>query len=276
VLLDHVTIAGSNLEAMQRAFAGAGIPTIYGGAHANGITHMALAGFADGSYIELIAPVRRFEGGPGMMAGWGKFMAADAGVCAWAVRAKDIEGEVARLRGQGIEVHGPEPGGRKTVAGKDLQWLTATSGPGAAGAVLPFMIEDHTPREWRVPASPELQAAGLLGIAQVVIAVRELEPAVALLRRAYEWAEPEIEKQVGFGMRLRGARFAESPVLVVSAVGSAWERLERFGDCPVGVLVRAQSLESACSRLELSESGRWFGRRVAWVERCGAWVGVVE
>ena len=61
--IDHVTIAGPRLEAMQAAFAGLGFTTDYGGPHSNGITHMALLGFRDGSYIELISSLE-----PGRMA----------------------------------------------------------------------------------------------------------------------------------------------------------------------------------------------------------------
>ena len=47
--IDHVTIAGSDLSKMRDAFASLGLVSEYGGAHSNGITHMALLGFEDGS-----------------------------------------------------------------------------------------------------------------------------------------------------------------------------------------------------------------------------------
>ena len=56
--LDHVTIAGSSLDRLRDAFARIGLATEYGGAHANGVTHMALLGFDDGSYIELASTVK--------------------------------------------------------------------------------------------------------------------------------------------------------------------------------------------------------------------------
>src|SRR5262249_30450051 len=68
-----------------RAFAEVGLKTDYGGPPANGVIHMALLGFEDGSYLELIAPQK-----PGAVEGsdWAKFMAANAGACAWAVRVR--------------------------------------------------------------------------------------------------------------------------------------------------------------------------------------------
>jgi hypothetical protein len=51
---------------------------------------MALVGFEDGSYLELIAPQRAgaVEGSD-----WAKLMAANAGACAWAVAVADIKSE---------------------------------------------------------------------------------------------------------------------------------------------------------------------------------------
>ena len=53
--IDHVTIAGSDLKALQAGLERVGIATTYGGAHANGVTEMALVSFPDGSYLEAIA-----------------------------------------------------------------------------------------------------------------------------------------------------------------------------------------------------------------------------
>ena len=52
-----------------------------GGPHGNGVTQMALVGFDDQSYLELIAPVKS-----GVTEGsdWARFMSGDAGACAWA------------------------------------------------------------------------------------------------------------------------------------------------------------------------------------------------
>ena len=55
--IDHVTVCGRDLDRMRQSFAERGLATEYGGPHANGLTHMALAGFDDGSYLELIAPL---------------------------------------------------------------------------------------------------------------------------------------------------------------------------------------------------------------------------
>jgi hypothetical protein len=53
--VDHVTIAGRDLKQLQSQFAATGILSEYGGKHSNGLTEMAIASFADGSYLEFIA-----------------------------------------------------------------------------------------------------------------------------------------------------------------------------------------------------------------------------
>jgi hypothetical protein len=47
--IDHVTVAGADLRRMQAALVDLGIETVYGGAHHDGVTEMALVSFPDGS-----------------------------------------------------------------------------------------------------------------------------------------------------------------------------------------------------------------------------------
>ncbi len=191
--IDHVTFCGSSLEELRKAFADAGLVTEYGGPHANGVTHMDLLGFQDGSYLELIAPMSR-EAGSGMMAGWSQLMNADAGACAWAIRVANIQEEVNRLGAAGIPVTTPERGGRTKMDGTALRWRTAAVGPGAAGALLPFMIQDETSRELRIQPSPGIGGTGLSGVAIVILGVLDLDAAIALFRKAYGWDAPSSRK----------------------------------------------------------------------------------
>ena len=56
IKVDHASVCGSNLSTLQDAFASVGLAADFGGPHAHGGTQMALLGFDDGSYLELIAP----------------------------------------------------------------------------------------------------------------------------------------------------------------------------------------------------------------------------
>ena len=53
--IDHVTVAGSDIRKLQAGLAAIGIPSLYGGAHLNNTTEMALAPLPDGAYLELMA-----------------------------------------------------------------------------------------------------------------------------------------------------------------------------------------------------------------------------
>src|SRR5882724_1591916 len=83
--IDHVTIAGTDLNAMRNAFSETThIPTEYGGPHANHATEMALASFPDGSYLELMAIQPKADHDAVSAQPWNKFLRNNAGPCAFA------------------------------------------------------------------------------------------------------------------------------------------------------------------------------------------------
>jgi len=260
--LDHVSICGSNLDALRRAFTEVGLTPDFGGPHGNGITQMALVGFDDGSYIELIAPVKS-----GVTEGsdWGKFMAGDAGTCAWAVGTNVLLQQVDQLKKTGIAVTAPERGSRKRPDGMSVEWMTANVGPGTPGATLPFMIEDETPRAWRVQTSASVQGAPVTGVENVVLGVNNLDASIALFRKAYGWAEPLVETQKDFG---KLAYFPGEPVILAAPSGGGWlsDRLGKLGETPVAILLGARDFPAAVKKYKLSGTKSWFGQKVAWFD----------
>src|SRR5437868_8690944 len=193
--IDHASVCGSNLDNLRQAFASVGLTTDYGGPHSSGGTHMALLGFDDGSYLELIAPqTPAADSSP-----WSKFMSADAGPCAWAVEPKDIDAEVQRLKATAATVTGPDSGTRKRPDGMNIEWQIANVGSGTPGSVLPFLIQDRTPRQWRVAPSASVQGSPVSGVEIVVIAVNDLNSAITVFRKTYNWAEPITEDHGEFG-----------------------------------------------------------------------------
>ncbi len=131
--IDHVTVAGKNVEAMRKALRDAGLPSEYGGPHSNHATEMALTSFPDGSYLELIAIQPKAD--PAALAAhyWHKFMEADAGPCAWAIRPADLRAEVERLRKAGVAVTRPSQEWtqasrrRASSIGRPLRWVRPTA-----------------------------------------------------------------------------------------------------------------------------------------------------
>jgi hypothetical protein len=259
--LDHASICGSNLDGLRQAFIDVGLTPDFGGPHGNGVTQMAFIGFDDQSYLELIAPVKA-----GVTEGteWGRFMTGDAGPCAWAVGTNVLLQEVDRLKKAGIPVTAPQRGSRKRPDGMSVEWTTADVGSGTPGSMLPFIIEDQTPREWRVQTSESVKGAPVSGIENVVLGVNNLDAAIALFRKAYGWSEPLIENQKDFG---KLAYFPGEPVILAASSGG-WlsDRLGKFGDAPVAYLLGTRDFAAADKKYKLSGTKTWFGQKVAWFD----------
>ncbi|MGO8984092.1 MAG: VOC family protein [Terriglobales bacterium] len=258
--LDHVSVCGSDLDALQRDFTDVGLTPEAGDPHGNGVTQMALIGFDDGTYVELIAPIKA-----GVTAGsdWAKFLSADAMTCAWAVGSNVLLQEVDRLKKAGIAVGNPAAGSRKRPDGMSIEWKKADVGPGTPGSVLPFMIEDETPRAWRVQTSASVKGSPLTGVESVIVAVSNLDASIALFRKAYGWSDPIVESQKEFG---KLAYFPGEPVILASGAGWVAERVSKFGEGPVGYLLAVHDFAAASKKYRLSGSKTWFGQRVAWFD----------
>ena len=260
--LDHASICGSNLDTLRQALTDVGLTADLGGPHGNGITQMAMIGFDDATYIELIAPIK-----PGVSAGsdWAKFMADDAVTCAWAVGTNVLLEEVDRLKKAGIPVTTPERGSRKRPDGMSIEWMTANVGNGTPGSTLPFVIEDQTPRAWRVQTSASVQGAPVSGVESVVLGVNNLDASIALFRKAYGWAAPLTETQKDFG---KLAYFPGEPVILAAPSGGGWlsDRLANYGEAPVAYLLAARDFAAATKKYKLSGTKTWFGQRVAWFD----------
>jgi hypothetical protein len=260
--LDHVSVCGSNLDTLRQTFTDVGMTADLGGPHGNGVTQMASIGFDDASYIELIAPIK-----PGVTAGsgWAKFMSEDVVACAWAVGTNVLLQEVDRLKKAGIPVKGPERGSRKRPDGMSIEWMTADVGTGTPGSTLPFIIEDETPRVWRVQTSASVKGAPVSGIENVVLGVNNLDASIALFRKAYGWAEPITETQKDIG---KLAYFPGEPVILAAPSNGGWlsDRLGKFGESPVAYLLSTRDFAAAGKKYRLSGTKTWFGQKVAWFD----------
>ena len=266
--IDHVTLACSELESLRAALAELGLATTYGGAHANGVTHMAARGLADGTYLELISRLP----GPAASADrgwWPRAIESDAGPCAWSLACDDAAAEAARVARLGVSVSGPHAHQRTRPDGAVVRWEMVFLGDGEPGSLLPFAIQDRTPRPLRVPAAPTgSSAAGLpTGIAQVVVAVTDMPAAIELFRRVYALDAPSTGHSPRLGADL--ACFSGQPLsLAVPASSSGWlaQRLARHGSGPCAFLLGTENLEAADGRHALFPAEPWPGRRVAWFE----------
>ena len=267
--IDHVTVAAVTLAALEQQLASVGIQTEFGGAHTNHATEMAIAGFRDGSYLELIARQKDFD--PDMLAKhpWAKFIEGNAGPCAWAVRPKDYDAEVSRLKSAGIAVQ-TNDGGRKRPDGVALQWQTASLGDDLTGTFFPFLIHDVTARDRRAFPSGKASNRDIAGVLRVVIAVRKLDDALARLQKAYPGLpRPLRQLDKKFGAEL--AWIADTPIVLAAPIGGSWvgDRIEKFGEGPVAfVLSSRKKIKGGAWFAET-----WFGRDISWFDpqKLGGW-----
>ncbi|RKS75172.1 glyoxalase-like protein [Haloarcula quadrata] len=230
--IDHVTIAATDLEQLQTAAAEAGLPTEYGGEHSNGVTHMAVTGFQDGSYIEYISAFDKTAISPW----WHVPIQKGGGSCAWAIRVDDIEAVSLRLRERDVTVDGPDSYQRVREDGTRVEWQLASLGGGDPGKTLPFLIEDETPRSERITPTADLTDHPLTGIERVVLAVSNLEHATARFETAFGLNSPQY---VDDSLPAEVADFPGTPVILAEPDNSGWlrERLDRFGPLPVAYLL---------------------------------------
>lgn len=146
LMLDHIVIATPNLAQATQAFTDAGFTVRAGGTHANGATHNALIGLADGTYLELLAHTGE-QARPAPIDFSRMLAHATTGIVGYAWQCDDLDAEAARWRAKGAQVSAIVEGERVRTDGVRLQWRLALLEDGFA----PFFIQDVTPRAWRVP-----------------------------------------------------------------------------------------------------------------------------
>lgn len=257
--IDHVVIAGDDLARLVAAFSAIGLVPDAGGVHADGQTHNALIGFPDGSYLELIAPV---PGGDAASHPWGAFMRHNAGTCAWAIRSENIEADAEYFRLRGVLVGAPKPGGRLRPDGVRLEWRTCNmevpelminEPPTPLGRLLPFLIQDVTPRALRVPVTAS--AMGIGGVAEVLIDAPTLP----------QWASTVFERDLNVPLVLQREEPPEAA------------RLEHTPNGVYGVLLTIQDSDAAQKRYGWPDSDHRFWRDQAtfWPPVEGALLGFV-
>jgi hypothetical protein len=231
--VDHVTVAGTDLKKMQASLAAVGLQSEYGGPHSNHATEMALTGFPDGSYLELIAIQPNADAKAVAAHYWSKWMQGNAGPCAWAVRSTDIAAEIKRLQTAGVTVNPAARSGRDRPDGTRLDWEAAPVGVEPNGTFFPFLIHDFTPREQRAFPSGKPLTTNFSGIARVVIAVHDLKASIARYQKAYGLPAPVQQVDASFGARL--AMFSGTPAVLAEPLNpQSWltTRLQQFGEGP--------------------------------------------
>ncbi len=171
--IDHLVVAVPDLETARESYAELGFTVVPGGRHPVG-THNALIAFADGSYLELIA---FYEPSPDHR--WWAPLQKGGGLVDFCMQTDDLRGDTAAFRQAGVAIDDPKPLSRVRPDGYKLSWVLSIPRDPHRG-VAPFLIQDDTPREERVPGQMT-HRNGTTGIGTVTVAVDD----VATVRRWY-------------------------------------------------------------------------------------------
>ena len=253
--IDHIVIAVRDLAAASDDYARLGFTVTPGGEHTGGATHNALISFADGAYFELIA--FREPDRPQEHKWWATF-ARGEGTVDFALRSESVDFEGDRLKQAGIELDGPHDGGRLRPDGQRIAWRNL--GLAAAGAPLPFMIEDVTTRDLRVPTGAATEhELGVTGIAGLVLLVADLDratgPYQALLDTRGESSTPAVEGV----RRAQRFRFGSQWIELAEADPSAGElqrHIEERGAGPYEIILAGAGADTERLPVDLTHGAR--------------------
>lgn len=243
---DHAVIIAPSLEPAVRSFERLGFHVMKGGR--TGPVHNALILFADGTYLEIttnrfsaLRPLFRGLHSVGLIPSAAAkrddvlqrflpWIGAPAGAIDWCIRVDDLRTTIAALRAKGLEMIDEMPFERKRPDGEVAKWLLA----GPRDVRLPFLIEDLTPVEIRVPSREHSDHPnGVRGIRRIVL--------------------PQTSKDAFSGLMwavLRGdlgASSHESDVLGSASIGGS-HRLEELGHCFAIELLRPDQGEAQLDR----------------------------
>ncbi|MBX5493280.1 MAG: VOC family protein [Chloroflexi bacterium] len=230
--IDHLVIAVPDLDAAVASYRALGFTVIPGGRHTVG-THNALVPFADGAYLELIA---FYEPNPAHRWWWP--LQRGGGLVDFCAATDGLASDVAAWRAAGVALADPAPMTRRRPDGYEVQWVLAIPAEEQRG-VVPFLIEDRTPRAERVPTGVT-HPNGVQGVDTLAVAVAALDRARGWYAAAlHQPGEPMERPELG----ARGHRFALGPHYVellapTSETGPVADWLRRRGPSPYAASLR--------------------------------------
>jgi catechol 2,3-dioxygenase-like lactoylglutathione lyase family enzyme len=150
--IDHILITVEDLEKAMEAYRRLGFQVLHGGEHPTVGTHNALVPLADGSYLELIGVkkpelAQQFPFGKQALEALGRTNR----FAGFVLETSDYDSDAQAIRERGLIIAKALPGERVRPDGQRVLWRTAHP----EDLRLPFLIQDTTPRELRVPSPTE-------------------------------------------------------------------------------------------------------------------------
>ncbi|MCS7002850.1 MAG: VOC family protein, partial [Dehalococcoidia bacterium] len=158
--IDHLVIVVTDLDRAIDAYQALGFTVVPGGQHRAGLTKNALIGFPDGAYLELVTYID-FANAPGHR--WYWTYQRGGGLEDLCLGSTDLASDVAALNAAGVAYSPPRVMGRTRPDGHQVEWRLSHAPSDAV--YLPFLLEDITPRDLRVPSGADARHAnGVLGV----------------------------------------------------------------------------------------------------------------
>ncbi len=156
-----------------------------------------------------------------------------------------------------------------------VEWDLAFVGSEGPGALHPFLIEDRTPKDFRVQVAESVGDGPLTGVAMVVIAVAQLDAASVLFQKVYDLPEPSDVTCTNVPGTLRV--FPGEPLaLVTSGDEEDWigRRIKRYGASPCAYLLRSTSLSGARKLYGFGREDRLGEADILWLDNTQIPIGV--
>lgn len=264
--IDHLVIISTDLERAIANAREAGFTVVPGGTHGDGRTHNALIAFRDGAYIELIAPTSEDA-----MQGdhrWFPRLRHGGGLVDFCLLGDALDTETTAIRERGVDYPTPTPMARNRPDGVRLEWTLSTPAGDVGESGMPFLIEDITPRAFRVPhnESETMHPNGAVGVAGVTVLVRDLDGS----RRDYEAILGTTGKELTaafsddrLGVILPiGDGGSQWVMLVEPQSGAAVEHLEAHGQGPYRATLRTREGAIAPGEGQYLDPALFSGARI--------------
>jgi catechol 2,3-dioxygenase-like lactoylglutathione lyase family enzyme len=175
--IDHILIAVDDLDLAVEVYQKLGFQVLRGGEHPNAGTYNALVPLADGTYLELIAVLDQAaaeQNAPFLLAA----LRNENRLAAFAVASDDLDADVAAIRARGLDIGDPRDGERLRPDGVRVAWRRAMPGDPR----LPFLIQDVTPHDLRIPA-PTFGIGQTLHLNDVNVGVIDVPQASELYKK---------------------------------------------------------------------------------------------
>lgn len=166
--IDHIVFAVQDMDDAIKTYRNLGFTVVEGGRHPTG-SYNALMGFQDGSYVEILAFYEESLKHPW----WDLLHKRGGGLIDFCMQTDDIRADHQQLRNQGVEMSDIVDLSRARPDGYQLEWINNKT-YGKYQGVIPFIIEDKTPREERLPKD-NVHDNGVTGIDTITLITHDVE-----------------------------------------------------------------------------------------------------